>query len=275
MAANLIDAGLSLRVWNRTASKAEPLVQRGALRAESPAAAAAGAEAVITMVADDDALRKVTYGDEGILYSLSAGAIHLSMSTLSPEVTTELAGAHAKRGSHLLAAPVFGSKGNAVAHNLWAVASGASPGVFESCRPVFEATCSGVRYYGGDAAAAPRLKLIGNMLISSAAAAMVQAFALGEQTGLSAQNVMEVISHVFNSPLYERYGSRLVKRDFDVFFPLKLMLKDLRLVLEMAASAGVPLPHAAATREMVVAGIGRGFADADAAGSLLRTWEAR
>lgn len=275
MASNLIEAGFSLRVWNRTASKAAPLVERGARHAETPAEAAAGAEAVISIVADDEALRRVTYGNEGILYSLSSGAIHLSMSTASPEAAVELARAHTERGSHLLAAPIFGSKGNAIARNFWVIASGASPEVFERCRPIFDAISAGAHYCGAEANAAPRLKLIGNILISSAVATMAQAFALAEGLGLGADEMMEVIGHVFNSPLYERYGTRLVSRDFEVFFPLKLMLKDLRLALEMAASVGVPLPHASATREMVVAAIGCGFADADAAGSLLRTWEAR
>jgi 3-hydroxyisobutyrate dehydrogenase-like beta-hydroxyacid dehydrogenase len=273
MAAHLLQAGFAVRVWNRTAEKAEALLAQGARRATTPAEAAAGAEAIITMVADDEALRHVVHGSDGILYSLSAGGVHLTMGTVSPQLLRQLTHEHRECGTHLLAAPVFGSKESAVGKKLWAVVGGQAA-AFERCRPVIEAMCAGGTYLGEDPGAAAQMKLIINMLISTAVAALVQAFTLGRAGGLAADKLTEVVRRVFASPLYERYGTRLEKRDFDVYFPLKLMLKDLRLVLEMAAAAGVPLPHAAATREMVVAAIGRGFADADAAASLLRTWEA-
>ncbi len=272
MAAHLVDAGFALRVWNRTAAKAEALVARGAQAAGSPAESAGGADAVITMVADDRALRQVTYGDEGVLQSLSAGAVHLSMSTVSPQATTELAEMHRQRGVDFLAVPVFGSKESAMAKKLWAIAAGPRP-VFERTRPVIEAMTAGITWLDENPAAAAQAKIIVNMLISTTVASLVQAFTLGSRAGLARSALMEVINRVFNSPLYERYGDRLVARDLSVFFPLKLMLKDLGLALDLGAGAGVALPHAAATREMAVAAIGQGFGDEDAASGILRAWE--
>lgn len=272
MAGHLLSAGYGLRVWNRTASKGDELVARGATPAASPSDAARGADPVITMVADDAALRQVAYGAQGLLEALPPGGVHLSMSTVSAAVTAELAQAHHERGSQLLAVPVFGSRETAIAKKLWAVAAG-DGAAFQRCRPLIEAMASGVTYLGEDAAAAAGLKLIVNLLISSAVAGIVQAFTAAGRIGLPAEKVMEIIHHVFNSIVYERYGNRLMARDFSLHFPLKLMLKDLNLVLELGASAGVPLPHAAAVREMVVAALGQGYGDNDAAGGLLQTWE--
>jgi 3-hydroxyisobutyrate dehydrogenase-like beta-hydroxyacid dehydrogenase len=156
---------------------------------------------------------------------------------------------------------------------IWAIAAG-DPQAFQRARPLIEAMSRGVAFLGEDPCLAAGMKLIGNLLISSAIAAMVQAFTLAGRLGLTAEQMMEVIHHVFDSIVYERYGRRLVARDFSVHFPLKLMLKDVSLTLELGAAAGVPLPHAAMVREMVVAAMGRGCADKDSAGSLLETWEA-
>jgi 3-hydroxyisobutyrate dehydrogenase-like beta-hydroxyacid dehydrogenase len=273
MAGNLLAAGYALRVWNRTAAKAAPLVAQGARRAATPAEAAAAADAVITMLADDAALREVSYGAEGLLDALPRGSLHLSMSTVSAAVTAELALAHRQRGSELLAVPVFGSKEAAMGKKIWAIAAG-DPQAFQRARPLIEAMSRGVAFLGEDPCLAAGMKLIGNLLISSAIAAMVQAFTLAGRLGLTAEQMMEVIHQVFDSIVYERYGRRLVARDFSVHFPLKLMLKDVSLTLELGAAAGVPLPHAAMVREMVVAAMGRGCADKDSAGSLLETWEA-
>lgn len=276
MASHLVDAGYSLRVWNRTGAKAEAFVAekggKGAACAASPAEAARGADAVITIVADDAALRQVTYGESGLLGALPAGAVHMSMSTVSGQVTAELAEAHRARGSELLSAPVFGSKESAEAHKLWAIAAGRRES-FDRCRPLLEAMAQGVIYLGEDPAIGARMKLLGNLMISSAIAGMVQAFTLAGRVGVPKEKVLEVIRFVFNSPVYERYGSRLVERNFAVHFPLQLMLKDLTLMLEMGAAAGVPLPHVNVVRDMVVAGLGQGRGERDAAGSLLETWE--
>ncbi len=271
MAGNLLAAGYSLRVWNRTASKAA-LVARGATQAKTPAEAASGTDAAITMLADDAALRQVSYGPDGLLDALPSGSLHLSMSTVSAAVTAELAKEHARRGSQLLAVPVFGSRESAAGKKIWAIAAG-DAGAFERARPLIDAMTRGVAWLGGDPCLAANMKLIGNLLISSAIGAMVQAFALAGKVGLTAEQMMEVIHQVFDSIVYERYGRRLVTRDFSVHFPLKLMLKDVSLAMELGAAAGVPLPHAAMVREMVVAAMGRGCADKDSAGSLLETWE--
>lgn len=273
MAGRLLEKGFVLTVWNRTAAKAEELVKKGARRAGSPGEAAAGADAVITIVANDDALRQVTRGEAGLLAAVAPGAVHLSMSTVSAGVTEELAAAHRENGAQFLAAPVFGSRESAGVGKLWGAASGPRE-VFERCRPVLEALTQQLIYLDENVASAARMKIVVNSLISAATAAMAQTFTLAERSGLEADKLMEVIRAVFNSPVYERWGSKMAAREYSVYFPLSLMLKDVNLVLQMGAEAGVSLPHAAATREMIVAGVGQGYGEADAATALLRAWEA-
>lgn len=273
MAGRLLSAGYSLRVWNRTAAKGDDLVNMGAARASTPAEAAAGADAVITMVADDAALREVTYGAHGLLSQMAPGTTHISMSTVSPEAVTELARAHRQQATELLCAPLFGSKEAAVNRKLFCIGAGPRD-VFDTWVPALDVMAQGGVYVGEDPAAGARIKIIVNMLISTTVASLVQAFACGARSGIPAGRVMDVVRAVFDSPMYERYGGRLVSRDFDtVHFPLKLMLKDVELMLDLGAAAGVPLPHAAASREMIVGAIGQGFADQDAAGGLMQTWE--
>lgn len=272
MAGNLLKAGYTVRVWNRTPAKAAELVAQGAELCTSPAEAARDVAAAITIVADDSALRGVSLGETGLLAAMPAGSVHLSMGTVSTQITTELAQAHAAAGSLLLSAPVFGSKESALGAKLWGIAAGPKS-AFERTRPIIEAMTQSVRYLGEDPASAAAMKILVNSLISAASACMAQAFIAGSRIGLSAPEIMDVIRLVFNSPPYERYGGRMAERDFAVHFPLKLMLKDIQLMLDLGASTGVPMPHAAATREMLVAAIGQGFGDADAVAGLLQGWE--
>src|SRR5712691_6315001 len=122
IASNLAAAGYPLRVWNRTASKVEPLLQRGAERASRPAEAVSRGSVAVTMVADDRALEGIT--SKEFLEALGAGGLHISMSTVAPATARRLAAHHAEAGSAYVAAPVFGRPDAATARKLWICASG-------------------------------------------------------------------------------------------------------------------------------------------------------
>ena len=137
MAGSLIQAGHDITVYNRTPSRAQGLIDRGARLANRVAEACRG-DAVITMLADDGAVESVVFGEGGVLKSLSKGAIHVSMSTISVALSERLAAAHADAGQRFAAAPVFGRPDVAAAGNLYIIAAG-DPDVVATCKPLFEA----------------------------------------------------------------------------------------------------------------------------------------
>src|SRR5690242_2820582 len=166
MASSLIDAGYVLRVYNRTAARAESLIAMGAVRAQNPADAAKAGGIAITMVADDDALREVTLGAQGIAEGLGRGGIHLSMSTVAPGTSRRLAEEHAKRGGAYVGAPVFGRPDAAKAKKLWVLQSGPAQAK-SAARPLIEAMGQGIFDFGEDPGAANVAKLVGNFLIAA------------------------------------------------------------------------------------------------------------
>jgi 3-hydroxyisobutyrate dehydrogenase-like beta-hydroxyacid dehydrogenase len=148
MARNLLRAGRSVTVYNRTAGRAEQLSADGATVAGSAAEAARGAEVVVTMLADDQALRSVVFA-QGVAAAMAPGALHLGMSTISVAFSRELAEAHAAAGQGYVAGPVFGRPDAAAAARLWVVAAGAAPHI-EACRPLMEAMGRAVSVVGAD-----------------------------------------------------------------------------------------------------------------------------
>ncbi len=138
IARNLLQAGHKLTVYNRTAARADGLKSLAPTVADTPAAAARGADVLFTMVADDAALEEVVLGDRGVLGALPRGAIHVSMSTVSPGLARWLEERHRSVGQIYIAAPVFGRPEAADAKKLWIVAAG-PPAAIERCRPLFEA----------------------------------------------------------------------------------------------------------------------------------------
>src|SRR5882672_9198860 len=158
MARNLIKAGHTLTVYNRTQSRAELFQSLGAKVAKSPAAAASAVEALVTMLADDHAVEDVIFAPGNAIQALPAGAVHISMSTISVGLSRRLAEAHKERKQHYVAAPVFGRPDVAAAGKLWVVAGGPSEPI-ERCRPVLDAIGQKIFIAGEEAHAANVIKL--------------------------------------------------------------------------------------------------------------------
>ncbi|GGG43103.1 3-hydroxyisobutyrate dehydrogenase [Hymenobacter glacieicola] len=245
MAANLLKAGHRLRVYNRTASKAEPLRQQGATIAATPAEAVQDAEFVFTMVTDDAALQELCLGPNGFLSALPQGAIHASCSTVAPDTNRRLAQEHARHGSHLVATPVFGKPDVAAAGKLWLAVAGEAS-AREKIKPVLEALGQGTHDFGDDAGAASVVKLCGNFMLGAAIEAMAEAFTLAQKSGLDRQQVYEFFtSTLFNTPIYKSYGKLIAERHYQpVGAPPAIIRKDLRLVLDEARTRVVPMPFA-------------------------------
>jgi len=261
MARNLLRAGHQVTVYNRTRARAEPLREDGAALADSPADAARGVDAIVTMLAEDQAVEQAV---ESFVETLARGAIHIGMSTIGVACSKRLAERHAARGQAYVAAPVFGRPVAAAAAKLWIVAAG-PPEAIERCQPVFDALGRGTSVVGADPWLANAVKLSGNFLIAAALESMGEAFALVRKSGVDAGQFLEIINTaLFNSPLYAGYGGAVAKEQFEpAGFKLRLGFKDLRLVQEAAESAAVPMPLAGVLRDRFLAAMARGEGDLD------------
>lgn len=270
IANNLIESGYSLQIYNRTAEKAQPLVDKGAKLAAAPADAVEGSSFVITMLANDQALEAVVLGENGILEKLSPGGIHLSMSTILPTTSRHLAEHHQRIGANYLAAPVFGRPDAAAARKLWICLSG-SEVVKSEVQSVLKVLGQGVFDFGEDVGAANVVKLTGNFLIISAIEAMAEAFTLAQKNGIERTKIAELFGQtLFACPIYQNYGRMIAQEEYEpAGFKLSLGLKDVTLVLQTASDSQMPMPFASLLHERLMASVAQGRGDIDWTGLAL------
>jgi 3-hydroxyisobutyrate dehydrogenase-like beta-hydroxyacid dehydrogenase len=258
MAANLLKAGHEVAVYNRTASKAEPLVRLGA-RAQRSVEAVCAAEIVITMLADDDALEDIVFGKGGVLASLKKGAAHISSSTISVALSKRLAAAHTAAGQHYLAAPVFGRPEAAANAKLFVVVGGPAE-LVDTYMPLFQAMGQRTFVMSNKPEDANLVKLSGNFLIAVVIESLGEALALIGKGGLDQQQYLDLLtSTLFDAPVYKTYGRLIVERRFEpAGFAAPLGHKDIRLTLAAAESLNVPLPLASLLRDRFLTLLARG-----------------
>ncbi len=263
IAKSLLRAGHRVTVYNRTASRAEALRADGATVAAS-VSEASRSEAVITMVADDAALEHFVFGDGGILASLPPGGVHISLSTISVALSDRLAAEHAKSGQGYLAAPVFGRPDAAEAARLAVVVAGADP-LVQKCKPLFEAMGPKLFVVGERPSMANVVKLSGNFLIATVLESLAETLAFARKSGVDAGALMDFLTAtLFNAPVYKTYGGLIVEGKHEpAGFALPLGLKDVRLVLQAAEAASVPMPIASVVRDRFITAMARGNQDKD------------
>jgi 3-hydroxyisobutyrate dehydrogenase-like beta-hydroxyacid dehydrogenase len=260
MAERVLAAGHTLTVYNRSPGKADALRAKGATVAASPAAAAQGAEVVLTMLADDAAVEQVVFGTDGLIGALASGAVHVSSSTISVALAERLEAAPGR----YVSAPVFGRPEAAAAGKLFIIAGGPDDALAVA-QPVFDAIGQRTFRVGPQAPVANLIKLSGNFLIAAAIEAMSEAFALVRKAGVDPMMYREILtSTLFNAPVYHLY-SDLVAREADeqVGFAAPLGLKDVRLGLAAADTLQVPMPVASAIRDAFITAMARGYENRD------------
>jgi len=242
---NLLIAGHAVKVWNRTASKAEPLVEKGATLAATPGEAAKDADVVFTMVADDAALEGVVFGGDGILANLKAGGVHVSMSTVGVALVERLSVQHAAARQGFVAAPVFGRPTAAAAGQLFVAAAGA-PDAMDAVAPLLSLLSQKVYSFGDKPSAAALVKLAGNFMIVAVTEQLGEALALLGQGGVDKAAFLDFMtSTLFNSLIYRNYGAAIVSQAFEpAGFAAALGAKDVGLVKAAADGLNVPLPLA-------------------------------
>ncbi|HTZ76007.1 MAG TPA: NAD(P)-dependent oxidoreductase [Candidatus Aquilonibacter sp.] len=264
IAANLLAAGHKLKVYNRTASKAAPLKEKGATVVSHTADVGTAGGVVFTMVSDDRALEEICAAKPSFVERLGAGGVHVSLSTIAPATSKKLAEAHAKLGVDYVAAPVFGRPEAAAAAKLWICVSGPSASR-ERIRPLLASVGQRTFDFGEDAGAANIVKLCGNFMIASALETMAEAFALAEKNGVDPAGVADMLSAtLFACPIYQGYGKFILQGDFEpARFRLALGLKDVNLALQTAAASEMPMPIASLMRDRMLAAMAKGRADWD------------
>lgn len=262
MASNLISAGHAVTVWNRTTEATEPLASLGAKVARTPDRAAQG-EVLLSMLANDQAVREVIL-DSGLLDAMDAGTVHINHATVSVALAHELTQAHADRGLSYLAAPVFGRPDVAAAGKLNILVAG-NPVVVARVRSLLEAMGSAIWPMGDQPAHANVVKIAGNFMLGAAIESMAEASALVEAHGVSASDVLGMLSQtLFAAPAYKVYAPLVAEQRFKpAGFALPLGYKDINLALAAGDAKRVPMPFASVLRDSLLEALAQGDEELD------------
>jgi len=268
MARRLLGAGFPVAVYNRDRTKAAALKTAGAVVADSPREAAAGAAIMISMVADDAASRAIWLGEQGGLAGAARGAVLVECSTLTVSWVNELARAAAARGLELIDAPVAGSKPSAASGELKFLVGGGAAAL-EKVRPALNAMGQSITHFGPTGSGA-RVKLINNFMAGVHVVAWAEALTWIEQSGLDRGKTVDfLLAGATGSPIAKTIAPRMIADDYAPNFFLKLMAKDLGYAISEAAAQGGKLTTAAAALERFKQALAAGHGEKDMAAVVL------
>jgi 3-hydroxyisobutyrate dehydrogenase-like beta-hydroxyacid dehydrogenase len=264
LARRLLEARYTVAGYNRTAEKAKPLVDAGMRLAGSPREVAAASDVVFSMITDNDALRAVALGPDGIVAGLRREAVYVEMSTVSPAVTREIGEAVAARGATMLDAPVSGST-ITVEQGQASIALGGDAAALERVRPYLLAMAPGGITHVGPLGLAKTMKIATNLGLAVQMLAFCEAVLLAEKSGISREVAVEALmKSVIASPMVKYRGPFVIgKMPTDAWFPVPMIQKDLQLALDHGHAVGVPLPTTALTQEWLTMARGLGLGDYD------------
>ena len=247
MAGRYLDAGFEVAVWNRSKAKADDLIARGARSAASPADAATGADAVVTMVADDEASRAVWLGKDGAIAKMKPGALAIECSTVSHAHALDMARELRARGLIYIDCPVTGLPAAAASGKLTLLV-GADVADLEKAEPFLAPLCASIRHFGA-VGSGTVFKLINNLMGAVQIASLAEGVAIAERAGLDMNLVAEALSTgAVASPQVIRHSKRMVARDFSgASFTTALRHKDAAYAVRLAEELlpGVPVSRAA------------------------------
>ena len=262
MARRLLEGGYLLTVWNRTGEKASSLLAAGAAWADSPKAVAQASDVVITMVTDSKASEGVICGTGGVLEGVHPGLILIDMGSIAPEVSRSIAARARAGGVSMLDAPVTGNPIVASEGKLGIMVGGPKE-TFETCLPILEKM--GIKIvYVGENGKGSTLKLINNLILAVAIEAVAEAFVLATKVGIDPQKVIEITSvGGARTGAMETRGPRMARHEFTPHFSTNNMYKDLSGAMRLAEEAGVSLPAASISMEMLRAAKSQGKGDLD------------
>ena len=271
MGLNLMKAGFSLTVWNRTRERVREFVEKGATTAASPRDVAAKSEVLITMVSDPPALEEVLWGAKGAIEGLQKSSVLIDSSTVSPALARRAAAACAEHEAEFLDAPVTGGTWGAEKGELVFMVGGRKE-VLEKVQPVLAALGKKFFHLGGHGAG-QTIKLAMNMILALQVDALAEALALVQGAGLDGERLIEVLqASMARAAVLDVKAPMIMQQKYAPSFPLRLMHKDLGLALDLANQLGVSLPATAAAREIYNAVKGATREDVDYA-AVARFWQ--
>lgn len=272
MAANLLKQQFEVIVYNRTASKCEPLIALGASAAATPREAASQADTVITMVSDDSSIAAVYEGEEGLLAGLRQGVTVIDCSTISPALVQETASKVEALGGVFLDAPVTGSSPAAIDGTLVFMVGGRSD-VLQGQMDIFECLGKKVLHMGGNGTGAVA-KLAHNTIVGINNLALAEGFSIAAKSGLPAERFLELVQlGSAGSKAAELKGRKIIEHDFTNQFSLALMLKDLKLASSLTDGASIPSPMLNLAKSLFQAGQTQGYGEEDLS-SVVKIYEA-
>jgi len=248
MAANLLKAGYSLTVWNRTRARADELAKLGAKVASSPREAAASSDVLLTILSDPPALEAVLWGSDGALAGLRKGSVLVDSSTVAPELARRIAAACAERSADFLDAPVTGGTWGAEKGELVFMVGGKKE-VLDHIEPVLAAMGKRFLHMGGHGAG-QTVKLAMNLILALEVQALVEALQLVTRSGVEAARLIEVLqSSMARAAVFDVKAPMILAGTFAPSFPLRLMHKDLAIAMDLARQAGLQLPAGSAAEQ--------------------------
>jgi len=260
MAKNLMRAGFSLVVHNRSRKPVDELVSLGAEGATSGREVSQRSDVVITMLPDSPDVREVTLGKGGVIEGVRAGMTVIDMSTISPKVSAEIAEALAARGVEMLDAPVSGGQKGAIEGTL-SIMVGGKKEVFEKCMPLFKAMGRVIVHVGGHGAG-ETVKLCNQVICALNIVSMCEGIALCKRTGVDVEKMVEVISGGLGaSNIISNLAPKILKGDMEPGFKLRLQQKDIRLALQLAEELKLPLPASGLTHQIFRIAEAKGLGD--------------
>jgi len=262
IAKRLLVAGHRVSGYNRTRTKAESLIQAGMQWKDSPREVAQAADITLSMVRDSAALSSVADGPDGILAGLSAGKIYVDMSTVSPNLTRDLAGRVAAAGAQMLDAPVSGSI-PAVEAGTLVIYVGGSEDALEKARPVFEALSQKIIHVGENGQAITT-KIAINLNLPTQLISLFEGLLLAERSGVPRATALDsLLNSVAASPAMKYRAPLILNMPEEVWFSAAMMQKDLRLALELGKELGVELRTVELAQEMLSKAVDLGWGDED------------
>lgn len=262
MAHNLLKAGYSLTVWNRTAAKAQPLVEAGARWVTSPAAAAAEADIIISIVGDDEASREVWLGAAGVLSGQpKSGAIAIESTTISLAWVQTLHQALTGAGLRFIDCPVTGGRTGAEEGTLTLLV-GAEAEVLAAAQPVLDAYSQSILHFGPPGAGTG-YKLVANLMGAVHAVALAEGILMAKKAGLNMERVVEGLTGgAVASPLVKAFAARMVNNEHDsVHFSARWMHKDAAYGVKMANDLGQAIPMSAVATQVYQMALSRGLGE--------------
>ncbi|XP_072970202.1 glyoxylate/succinic semialdehyde reductase 1 [Typha angustifolia] len=262
MAENLLRNGFRVTVWNRTLSKCDELLEKGASIGETPASVIKKCKYTIAMLSDPSAALSVVFDKDGVLEQIGNGKAYIDMSTVDSDTSSKISEVVTKRGGCFLEAPVSGSKKPAEDGQLVILAAG-DKALYEEVIPVFS-VLGKKSFFLGEVGNGAKMKLVVNMIMGSMMNALSEGLCLADRSGLSQQTLLDVLElGAVANPMFKLKGPAMIKSNYPPAFPLKHQQKDMRLALSLGDENAVSMPVAASANEAFKKARSLGLGDLD------------